>query len=570
MSSKLLNSSSKGGNCADSRLTALGVVTEDDSTSPAPRAFKLVPRPRIRLQDLASPSAQIETYGSIQWQSEFVKLRSLKHFPGITGNGADLHDKIWRKLKAPRFKLFQEAFCHPDDWIVPRIERCEWNINPTEDFDIPVLACLISPERVPDKLLFDLALKDSAQTNTLESAWLRCSVETITKVKLAWDSATPLLPGRHQALVVCAPSQEILEYYPEQLPALSPTAIGVVLNLTRVQAATRQLSPGLPTQSARQCAFDSSHTPLLDGALLILQMPPPQDDLWLAFLQLWQDIDESLVNRSLKWREAAIARKQSHSPELVAGLQGRLNKLASEVSKQKGQRDELTSQVAPTSGKNAKQDLLNLKRLLIQLLTNLLRGRSITALPSIYLGTCYAEKVLRGLEERSITALTLFGSDHFLFSERCQIEHVGSQVEGILRRLKLNPQVVSELRIAPFPKFTAALQCRYSAFERALRSQNLQASQQALGKYIFALQIVRMFVDIEFQRAATSTNTLGYFGTSSICGNNIVDHALAAFPKDLETLANWRVIFREHRENIGVLDKLSESLISALYCSETD
>jgi hypothetical protein len=498
-------------------------------------------------------------------------LKSLANFPGILGSGADLHDKIWRRLKTPRFKLFQEAFCHPDDWIVPRIERCEWNISVADEVDIPVLACLLSPERVPDKLLHDLELISSAQSSKLETTWLRCSVETITKLKLAWDSSSALLPGRHQSFVVSPPSQALIEYYPEQLPDLPPAAFGVVLNLAKVQAATRQLSPGLPAQTARQCNFDSTSAPLFDGALLILKMPPPQDDLWMALLQLWQDIDESLVNRCLKWREAAIARKPVHSPEVLEELRCRLQTLAHQIKLRKGLPDaaiEKDLSSLKVSGKSAKQGLSNLKRLVIQLLTDSLRTGGYTNLPPLYLITCKVVAQIRSIEERASAALTIFGLDHFLFSDRCQNEHVGSQVEGILRRLKIDPQVISELRIAPFPKLYLPLQSCYSAFERGLRAQDVQASQRALVKYIFGITIVRLWIDLEFQRAAIQADKPGSPVNNLadlFVANAVAEHALSAFPNELNALTILRSRCQDSRANLVELDKLRDELLSALY-----
>ncbi len=66
------------------------------------------------LEKLKDTSFQVNEYGAERWHNDFLRVSDL---PG----GAE--NERWKKIRGTRFGRFQMAFCHPDDWIVHRMER---------------------------------------------------------------------------------------------------------------------------------------------------------------------------------------------------------------------------------------------------------------------------------------------------------------------------------------------------------------------------------------------------------------------------------------------------------------
>lgn len=66
------------------------------------------------LEKLKDTSFQINEYGLERWNNDFIRVSQL---PGGAKN------ERWKKIQGTRFARFQMAFCHPNDWVVHRLER---------------------------------------------------------------------------------------------------------------------------------------------------------------------------------------------------------------------------------------------------------------------------------------------------------------------------------------------------------------------------------------------------------------------------------------------------------------
>lgn len=188
---------------------------------------------RAVIEDLATTQGQREAYGIERWHRAFVRLRDIhtdQHFDKFEGE--ELQWYIWDKAQGCRFTQFQELFCAPPNFILPRFtldRRGNVEFHGLPDWHSLSLApCLVSADRIPDKLMEDLGLCTFEEENGDPMARLTKKRALIPRFKLLWEAAVPLQQRQQRMLAIAPPTPEVQSRYHgiEEPPS---SAIGTIL-----------------------------------------------------------------------------------------------------------------------------------------------------------------------------------------------------------------------------------------------------------------------------------------------------------------------------------------------------
>ncbi|NDF15865.1 hypothetical protein EB061_11175, partial [bacterium] len=78
---------------------------------------------REALEGLVSTSSQVEDYRArfgAAWSDSFTPLQTFAKQAFFGLEGPALVNHLWRSLPSTRFKRFQELFCEPSDYAIPK------------------------------------------------------------------------------------------------------------------------------------------------------------------------------------------------------------------------------------------------------------------------------------------------------------------------------------------------------------------------------------------------------------------------------------------------------------------
>jgi hypothetical protein len=128
-------------------------------------AFNAVIEERQKLDALLSTTPQVTAFraeNGVDWSERFVPVESFRrNIPLFGYEGIKLVEHLWTNLPSCKFKRFQEAFCEKGDYSVPRPDLtapCVQYPSPAELSRSSLAPCLVSPARIPFKLLVDLGI----------------------------------------------------------------------------------------------------------------------------------------------------------------------------------------------------------------------------------------------------------------------------------------------------------------------------------------------------------------------------------------------------------------------------
>lgn len=190
-----------------------------------------------------SVNSQIEAFGRERWQTHYVRLGDVKEAGNLLHEGKALQNDIWSMAQGrgfTAFKRFQELFCNPEDRIVPRFTTGTGNsVTFLAAVPLDPAACLVNPERIPDKLAVDLGLMSPADLKLppLERLALKAVPAAIAQLKEIWSRSTPFQYGNHRILIVRPPARDPKEHLPLFAQAADPHE-GLILAV-RERAGTR-------------------------------------------------------------------------------------------------------------------------------------------------------------------------------------------------------------------------------------------------------------------------------------------------------------------------------------------
>jgi hypothetical protein len=192
---------------------------------------------REALDGLVSTSSQVEDYRArfgAAWSDSFTPLQTFAKQAFFGLEGPALVNHLWRSLPNTRFKRFQELFCEPSDYAIPKpnlVAPCvqypsRHNLNTCS-----LASCLVSPPRIPFKLLVDLGIvpEPKRKLTDIEILTIKSHPMVIQTLKAIWESAQPLAGNNHRFIVV-APLQDVALRNNPEAGALPESVLGTLLH----------------------------------------------------------------------------------------------------------------------------------------------------------------------------------------------------------------------------------------------------------------------------------------------------------------------------------------------------
>ncbi len=192
---------------------------------------------REALEGLVSTSSQIEEYRArfgAAWSDSFTPLQTFAKQAFFGLEGAALVNHLWKCLPSTRFKRFQELFCEPSNYAIPKpnlVAPCveyssRHNLNTCS-----LAPCLVSPPRIPFKLLVDLGIvpEPTRKLTDIEILSIKSHPMVIQTLKALWESAHPLAGHNHRFIIVRPLQDAAHRDYPEA-QALPESVIGTLIH----------------------------------------------------------------------------------------------------------------------------------------------------------------------------------------------------------------------------------------------------------------------------------------------------------------------------------------------------
>lgn len=133
-------------------------------------------------------------------QSGGLSLPALRSHPDLLGAEVQkVRASLWSGLPDSRFKVFQEAFSEPRNFVVPLEQAEKDKLNRCH-----LSACMVSIDLIPNKLLADLGIVrwPDPRVSRVEALGLKSSLSVINQLKALWESTSRLEPSNPHILVV--------------------------------------------------------------------------------------------------------------------------------------------------------------------------------------------------------------------------------------------------------------------------------------------------------------------------------------------------------------------------------
>ncbi|MBX7143174.1 MAG: hypothetical protein K1X79_01865 [Oligoflexia bacterium] len=450
---------------------------------------------RQRLDQIFDPQKQIAAFDTAMqkpglWASTFVRLGDIQSLPGSALEGERLQKHIWDSLQGRdvrEFKRFQEIFCRPVDYVVPRFEVLHGRGTPLK-FDSQarqacssVLATIVAPDRISLPLCEHLRLYDplTDKGDPWSRLLARAELAVQQSVKLIWDASTAFRSSG-RVRVITLPSQALTRRYGANVPPISEEIVGKIL---------------------------ISH-----------EVPTPKGSIWFKRgIQFFADPHGSL--RRAQHIDAGYEKEIEHTRRIEAELRSLSSRVDKEWSSASAeQRDALVNEARQTIGeaietlgspKNAKRvkarellaaaiefrdkrNRINPSAVLVRMSTAMKAlGDRMTEAESkaghvhhdgkeFFDEVARARAGIRLLGERivnrvapALPGLALFGRS---LSERERPE----QARLALTRFGLDPSAFGIVQRSPYDLIASQLAANYQTFATGLRSGNVREAQEGL------------------------------------------------------------------------------------------
>jgi hypothetical protein len=201
---------------------AVAKAEKSNSESEAP-ALDSVLKQRETFERLVSTNPQIDAYRGrfgVDWNERFTPVATFSKQGFFGYEGKALVEHLWRQLPNSQFKRFQEMFCEPTDYAIPKPDLAAPCVTyPTRD-DLnrcSLTGCLVSPARVPFKLLVDLGIvpEPNRKLSDLEALAIKSEPAVLQSLKAIFESASSLAPHNNRFAIVNRLSEGAVRYYTE-------------------------------------------------------------------------------------------------------------------------------------------------------------------------------------------------------------------------------------------------------------------------------------------------------------------------------------------------------------------
>ncbi|PIR49468.1 hypothetical protein COU79_04715 [Candidatus Peregrinibacteria bacterium CG10_big_fil_rev_8_21_14_0_10_54_7] len=503
---------------------------------------------RAHLEDLASTQSQREAYGVEQWHNQFVRLRDTETHPDSTLEGDELRQRIWDAVPNSRFRRFQEAFCHPHQFIAPPFKihegnRVEFTGNP--DFNVLSLApCLVSTDRIPEKLAEDLGLvelEESDRSHPYERLKKKAELQAIARLKKIWESAVPLQRRHHRILAIQQSTTTVNARYPS-VAGPGEELAGTIL-YTREEENGREQARAA-TEPPRQLSVQhfrsvySAHRKTFHEAKAynreIDQLGKLQEELQLLNTQIDRE-----------WKKETPEEDKDRMLAEARTLVARGHKLLADCeNKYKVRADDLLAGLTELGPEKHKQRISASLSKMVAVI-NRLQSRFEEMYPKggyneqdqMVLGTHITrnERCMRQFRGHVQQNAPVLDNGLALFGGKPLTEpQVETQTTGVLRRMHIHPDDLNGVQLRPFTVYAHRLREKRSALGSALRARNQHGAKDA---------VVQMHVIGKFQEVRTCFEQIKQY---VIDGEHIPIARIRDFVHHMNGLFSTFQVFPDH------------------------
>lgn len=507
---------------------------------------------RAVIEDLATTQEQREAYGIERWHAEFVRLRDIhsdEHFDRFEGEELQWH--VWSKAQGWRFTRFQELFCAPGNFILPRFtldRRGNVEFHDRPDWHRMSLApCLVSADRIPDKLMEDLGLCTFTEESGDPMARLAKKRALIPRFKLLWEAAVPLQERQQRMLAVLPPTPEIQSRYPG-IAGPPSSALGTILytrrhengkNGRRGWERRRKGAPRPPDERIAQHfkgLYDADRKTYHEFHAYAGEIAN------LEYLQR----ELHAVNRALDlgWhRDTPEDKRAELHARAEALLQQCDDLLAACVNTFKVEAHDFAEEILQLLGRDKRQNISAVMAKMVGIMNRLQRrfrdltpksGRNHEDQTILEHRIRHHERTLKNFRKRIAEGAPWLFEDTPLWSDQpLTAEELARAVQSIEAEVGFLGDPLEEIFLEPFRTYALRLREKSRALDAALRARDPEAAKDTL---------IEMHVIGKFQAMRTCLEHVKKF---TLDANVIAVGGIQRFVRALTTLFSERQLFPE-------------------------
>ena len=475
---------------------------------------------RVDLEELefSTTESQIGHYGAERWNSEFVRTRDIDTNPDASLEGEALRNHVWETMPNSRFKRFQEAFSHPHQWIVPAFtigDRNYVRFTGRPNFNTMSLdPCLVSADRIPEKLAEDLDLADFEDDKGKPYRRLekKSDLSCINALKQLWESTTPLQARSNRLLRINtddpatngrilytreadngndSKTQRTVQFFGNSYGALRKTHHErhnyrkEIDELTSLQLEVQALNSRLNTEWKKGTPENEKEALRVEAQVLVSRAR----ELYRS--DAWED--KYKVNANELLTKIVDLKDKSGKPNVTSCL----SKLVAANNRLNTRCDN----IEPKSGYN-EQDQIVLERTVKT-----------------------HEKTMRTFRDAVVdNAPAIHGNIHLFNGKALSDAQIASQVSGVMGRLRFRPDQLNNITLEPFATYAQKLREKYEELSAAVTGRDLETAQQT---------IVQMHLIGKFQAVQTCFERIKQY---MIDGEHLPISRIREFVSKLNTL----------------------------------
>ncbi len=214
---------------------------------------------RIAILRAGSGRLQIQEYGAERFAKNYVRIQDVRVSELLCPKGttpAKLLETIWRSLPNSPFKRFQELFCEPRNYVVPK-----FSIAPDGKIDFgsdlmrrtrSVAPCIVAPYLISDALVESLGLATFSEAEQKSPAlrfFRKAKIDVRQGIKERWDNARPLSDRDFRIMVLRKPSSNDAADLNAEYPLATPMPRGlhgsILMSRAAIDNSLNRLANGL-------------------------------------------------------------------------------------------------------------------------------------------------------------------------------------------------------------------------------------------------------------------------------------------------------------------------------------
>ncbi len=139
---------------------------------------------------------------------------------------ATIRNELWEDLQRSRFKSFQELFCDPMNFAVPMLSS---ECIPRSLNTCNLAPCLVSPDRMPSKLLSDLGLVQwpEERITQLDVLQTKGALKVVNGLKALWESTEKIDSKSGRIMIVKPHTDAVLSFYGAPAGGVVPSVVAL-------------------------------------------------------------------------------------------------------------------------------------------------------------------------------------------------------------------------------------------------------------------------------------------------------------------------------------------------------